>query len=265
GERTRYARPMLLAKVLEHTCGQDAAAALRVLDRLTGGMRLGAPTFAAPDGSPDAHESALIRQASAASDAFFDALSDFHDAAPAAETGAAWRTAQLLARYHAGFDALCSLMHIPDVPEQRQAAHAFLQAADALQHGSVKPAGSPQALLDKHPIGSGTPEESLAIKTLHGAAAVLRGEAPTPEQAGALFAWRQGFREEGPGTALDKTKARIGRFVRRVIPRVEKHGWRTMLWQMIGKKASPLSSARLGLQAAHRKNLAGADKDYVEA
>ncbi len=265
GERTRYARPMLLAKVLEHTCGQDAAAALRVLDRLTGGMRLGAPTFAAPDGSPDAHEPALIRQASAASDAFFDALSDFHDAAPAAETGAAWRTAQLLARYHAGFDALCSLMQIPDVPEQRQAAHAFLQAADALQHGSVKPAGSPQALLDKHPIGSGTPEESLAIKTLHGAAAVLRGEAPTPEQAGALFAWRQGFREEGPGTALDKTKARIGRFVRRVIPRVEKHGWRTMLWQMIGKKASPLSSARLGLQAAHRKNLAGEYKDYVDA
>ncbi|MHA6890162.1 hypothetical protein [Ralstonia pseudosolanacearum] len=265
GERARYARPMLLAKVLEHTCGQDAAAALRVLDRLTGGMRLGARTFAASDGHPGAREPALIRQASVASDAFFDALSEFHDDAPAAEIGAAWRTAQLLARYHAGFDALCSLMQIPDVPEQRQAAHAFLQAADALQHGSVKPAASPQALLDKHPIDGAAPEERLAIKTLHGAAAVLRGKVPTPEQAGALFAWRQGFREEGPGTALDKTKARIGRFVRRVIPRVEKHSWRTTLWQMIGKKASPLSSARLGLQAAHRKSLAGEYKDYVDA
>lgn len=52
GERTRYARPMLLAKVLEHTCGQDAAAALRVLDRLTGGMRLGAPPLPRPTAAP---------------------------------------------------------------------------------------------------------------------------------------------------------------------------------------------------------------------
>ncbi|AMP39823.1 hypothetical protein [Ralstonia solanacearum] len=272
GERPRYARPMLVAKVLEHTCGQDAAAALRVLDRLTGGMRLGARSFAGtPEGSrhdPGAREPALTRQASNASDAsddFFDALSELDDAAPAQDAGAAWRTAQLLARYHAGFDALCNLMRIPNVPEQRQAAHAFLQAADALQHGSVKPVDSPQGLLDKHPIGSGAPEERLAIKTLHGAAAVLRGETPTPEQAGALFAWHQGFRQEGPGTDLDKTKARIGRFVGRIIPRVEKQSWRTMLWQMIGKKASPLSSARLGMQAAHRKNLAGEYKDYVDA
>ncbi len=268
GERARYARPMLVAKVLEHTCGQDAAAALRVLDRLTGGMRLGIRSFATPEGSlhaTGAREPALTRQASDASDDFFDALSEFDDTAPPEDTGAAWRTAQLLARYHAGFDALCNLMQIPDVPEQRQAAHAFLQAADALQHGSVKPVGSPQGLLEKHPIDSGTPEERLAVKTLHGAAAVLRSETPTAEQAGALFAWHQGFRQEGPGTALDKTKARIGRFVGRIIPRVEKQSWRTTLWQMIGKKASPLSSARLGMQAAHRKNLAGEYKDYVDA
>lgn len=94
---------------------------------------------------------------------------------------------------------------------------------------------------------------------------MLRGDTPAPEQAGALFAWHQGFREEGPGTALDKTKTRLGKFIRRVIPRVEKHGWRTMLWQMVGKKASPLSSARLGLQAAHRKSLTGEYKDYVDA
>ncbi|WP_013208226.1 hypothetical protein [Ralstonia solanacearum] len=263
GERARYARPMLVAKVLEHTCGQDAAAALGVLDQLAAGMRLGTRSFAPPDGSGPA----LTRQASDSDsvDDFFDALDKLHDAAPTEHTGAAWRTAQWLARYHAGFDALCNLMQIPDRPEQRQAAHAFLQAADALQHGSVKPVDSPQGLLDKHPIGSAPPEESLAIKTLHGAAAVLRGDTPKPELAGALFAWHQGFREEGPGTALDKTKTRLGKFIRRVIPRVEKHGWRTMLWQMVGKKASPLSSARLGLQAAHRKSLTGEYKDYVDA
>ncbi len=263
GERARYARPMLVAKVLEHTCGQDAVAALGVLDQLAAGMRLGTRSFAPPEGSGPA----LTRQASDSDsvDDFFDALDKLHDAAPTEHTGAAWRTAQWLARYHAGFDALCNLMHIPDRPEQRQAAHAFLQAADALQHGSVKPVDSPQGLLDKHPIGSGTPEESLAIKALHGAAAVLRGDTPKPELAGALFAWHQGFREEGPGTALDKTKTRLAKFIRRVIPRVEKHGWRTMLWQMVGKKASPLSSARLGLQAAHRKSLTGEYKDYVDA
>ncbi|MFD2426569.1 hypothetical protein ACFSUI_23950 [Ralstonia solanacearum] len=65
---------------------------------------------------------------------------------------------------------------------------------------------------------------------------MLRGDTPKPELAGALFAWHQGFREEGPGTALDKTKTRLAKFIRRVIPRVEKHGWRTMLWQMVGKK-----------------------------
>ncbi|WP_197322991.1 hypothetical protein, partial [Ralstonia solanacearum] len=207
----------------------------------------------APDGPPPS-PSAL---ASAEPEVFFDALETL--SAPE-DAGAAWRTAQLLARSHGGLEALCDLMRLPQVPAHRHAAHAFLQAADRLQRGAAGPAASPQALLQRHPPGSGRPEDSLAIKTLHAAAAQLRGDALDPGQVGTLFAWRQGFREEGPGSDLAKVKARTAKFVNRTIRRVEHHGWRTTLWQTIGKKKSPLSVARLGMQAAHREGLA---KEYA--
>ncbi|OCQ66777.1 hypothetical protein AR465_08710 [Ralstonia solanacearum] len=289
GEPHQYARPMLVAEALARTCGHDAAAALRVLASLASETRLDAAAFAwpkhtaqapasparssassassdtgldtvtmpaesdAPDGPPPS-PSAL---ASAEPEVFFDALETL--SAPE-DAGAAWRTAQLLARSHGGLEALCDLMRLPQVPAHRHAAHAFLQAADRLQRGAAGPAASPQALLQRHPPGSGRPEDSLAIKTLHAAAAQLRGDALDPGQVGTLFAWRQGFREEGPGSDLAKVKARTAKFVNRTIRRVEHHGWRTTLWQTIGKKKSPLSVARLGMQAAHREGLA---KEYA--
>ncbi|WP_412769392.1 hypothetical protein [Ralstonia pseudosolanacearum] len=322
GERLRYARPTLVAEALAHTCGHDAAAALRVLASLENEARLDATAFGTP--KPPAHAPASLARASvssatffdaiseqeapdapdgpppqspsarssASSDAFFDALSvleeaDVSDDLPPRsasthasveaqarfdppstqrgpnvpdDAGAAWRTAQLLSRYHAGFEALCDLMRLPQTPAHRHAAHAFLQAADALQRGAAGPATSPQALLQRCPPGSGAPDDSLAIKTLHAAAAQLRGEALSPEQTGALFAWRQGFRAEGPGSDLAKVKARTAKFVNRTIRRVENHGWRSTLWQAVGKKKSPLSAARLGMQAAHRVSLA---KEYT--
>ncbi|MHA6907572.1 hypothetical protein ACQUJS_03915 [Ralstonia pseudosolanacearum] len=322
GERLRYARPTLVAEALAHTCGHDAAAALRVLASLENEARLDATAFGTP--KPPAHAPASLARASvssatffdaiseqetpdapdgpppqspsarssASSDAFFDALSvleeaDVSDDLPPRsasthasveaqarfdppstqrgpnvpdDAGAAWRTAQLLSRYHAGFEALCDLMRLPQTPAHRHAAHAFLQAADALQRGAAGPATSPRALLQRCPPGSGAPDDSLAIKTLHAAAAQLRGEALSPEQTGALFAWRQGFRAEGPGSDLAKVKARTAKFVNRTIRRVENHGWRSTLWQAVGKKKSPLSAARLGMQAAHRVSLA---KEYT--
>ncbi|MEZ0188655.1 hypothetical protein AB9X41_05390 [Ralstonia solanacearum] len=289
GAPHRYARPILVAEALARTCGHDASAALRVLASLASETRLDAAAFAppkptvqapapaarssassaapdtgvdtvtmpedsdAPDGpppSPSAH-------ASAEAEVFFDALDTLSEPEDA---GAAWRTAQLLARSHGGLEALCDLMRLPQTPAHRHAAHAFLQAADILQRGASGPADSPRALLQRHPPGSGKPEDSLAIKTLHAAAAQLRGDALEPGQVGALFAWRQGFREEGPGSDLAKVKARTAKFVNRTIRRVEHHGWRATLWQTIGKKKSPLSAARLGMQAAHREGLA---KEYA--
>ncbi|QQV58268.1 hypothetical protein JK151_23385 (plasmid) [Ralstonia syzygii subsp. celebesensis] len=290
GEPHRYARPMLVAEALARTCGHDASAALRVLASLENETRLDTEAFDTP--AHTAHAPASPARSSSASDTFFDAMSwqeepdapdgsppqspsarssapsqDFFDAFStrtewnaSEDAGAAWRTAQLLSRYHAGFEALCDLMRLPQTPAHRHAAHAFLQAADALQRGAAGPAASPQALLQHCPPGSGAPEDSLAIKTLHAAAAQLRGDALAPEQTGALFAWRQGFREEGPGSDLAKVKARTAKFVNRTIRRVENHGWRSTLWQAVGKKKSPLSAARLGMQAAHRASLT---KEYT--
>ncbi|MGD7311231.1 protein-L-isoaspartate(D-aspartate) O-methyltransferase, partial [Ralstonia pseudosolanacearum] len=260
-------------------CGHDAAAALRVLASLENEARLDTAAFGTPDAparssvsSATFHDAISEQEApnepdgpppqspsarsSASSEAFFDAMSVLEEPDEPEDAGAAWRTAQLLSRYHAGFEALCDLMRLPQTPAHRHAAHAFLQAADALQRG----AASPRALLQHCPPGSGAPDDSLAIKTLHAAAAQLRGEALSPEQTGALFAWRQGFRAEGPGSDLAKVKARTAKFVNRTIRRVENHGWRSTLWQVVGKKKSPLSAARLGMQAAHRVSL---DKEYT--
>ncbi|OIN77166.1 hypothetical protein BL248_03520 [Ralstonia solanacearum] len=279
GEHLRYARPTLVAEALAHTCGHDAAAALRVLASLENEARLDTAAFGTPDAparssvsSATFHDAISEQEApnepdgpppqspsarsSASSEAFFDAMSVLEEPGEPEDAGAAWRTAQLLSRYHAGFEALCDLMRLPQTPAHRHAAHAFLQAADALQRG----AASPRALLQHCPPGSGAPDDSLAIKTLHAAAAQLRGEALSPEQTGALFAWRQGFRAEGPGSDLAKVKARTAKFVNRTIRRVENHGWRSTLWQVVGKKKSPLSAARLGMQAAHRVSL---DKEYT--
>ncbi len=286
-EHLRYARPVLVAETLARTCGHDASAALRALASLEHEARLDTPAFDTP--KPPLHAPASPARSSSASEIFFDAMrgdedldepdgpppqspsarssassEDFFDAlstlGESEDAGAAWRTAQLLSRYHAGFEALCDLMRLPQAPAHRHAAHAFLQAADALQRGEAGPAPPPHALLQHHPPGSGAPEDSLAIKTLHAAAAQLRSDTLTPEQTGALFAWRQGFREESPGSDLARVKARTAKFVNRTVRRVENRGWRSTLWQAIGKKKSPLSAARLGMQAAHRESLA---KEYA--
>ena len=182
--------------------------------------------------------------------------------------GAAWRTAQLLSRSHHGFQALCSLMQTPPAPEMRQTARSFLQAADHLHSAAASAtatASDPATLLQTHAAGSGTRATSLAVSVLHAAARKL-SDAPVSAQAtGALFAWRQGFREDGPGSDLANTKARLAKFVGRSIPRVEKQGVRTHFWRMIGKKKSPLSAAALGMHGAHRAGLVKELDTYTAA
>ncbi|MGC0080042.1 hypothetical protein ACPPTL_25280, partial [Ralstonia pseudosolanacearum] len=152
GEHLRYARPTLVAEALAHTCGHDAAAALRVLASLENEARLDTAAFGTPDAparssvsSATFHDAISEQEApnepdgpppqspsarsSASSEAFFDAMSVLEEPGEPEDAGAAWRTAQLLSRYHAGFEALCDLMRLPQTPAHRHAAHAFLQAA----------------------------------------------------------------------------------------------------------------------------------------
>ncbi|WP_052321727.1 hypothetical protein [Ralstonia sp. A12] len=177
---------------------------------------------------------------------------------------AAWRTAQLLSRTHHGFETLSNLMHEPPTPELVQTARTFLQAADHL-HPNTTTASDPAALLHAHAPSGDPRAESFAVTVLHAAACRLRGEAVSPPQVGALFAWRQGFREDGPGSDLANTKARLAKFVGRSIPRVEKQGTRSHFWQMIGKKKSPLSAAALGVHGADRAGLVKEMDTYTGA
>ncbi|UGS88009.1 hypothetical protein KOL96_04300 (plasmid) [Ralstonia wenshanensis] len=177
---------------------------------------------------------------------------------------AAWRTAQLLSRSHHGFEALTGLMQTPPTPEQAHTARAFLQAADHV-HTAAATAADPTALLHARPAGSGTQAESLAVNVMHAAALKLRGEPVSAQQAGVLFAWHQGFREDGLGSDLANTKARLAKFVGRTIPRVEKQTTGSHFWQMIGKKKSPLSSAALGMHGAQRPGLVKEMDAYTAA
>jgi len=177
---------------------------------------------------------------------------------------AAWRAAQLLSRSHPGFEALTALMQTPPAPEQAHTARAFLQAADHV-HTAATTAADPTALLHAHPAGSGTQAQALAVNVMHAGALKLRGEPVSAQQAGVLFAWHQGFREDGPGSDLANTKARLAKFVGRSIPRVEKQTTSSHFWQMIGKKKSPLSSAALGMHGAQRPGLVKEMDAYTAA
>jgi hypothetical protein len=171
---------------------------------------------------------------------------------------AAWRTAQLLSCSRHGFEALTRVMQNPPSPAQAQAARAFLQAAHHVHTGAT-PATDPTALLHAHPEA-----DSLATKVMHAAAHQLRGEPVSAQQAGVLFAWHQGFREDGPGSDLANTKARLAKFVGRTIPRVEKQTAGTQFWQMIGKKKSPLTSAALGMHGAQRPGVVKEMDSYMD-
>ena len=323
-----YVRPMLAARALAATSGNNASEALRVLQHVAQTVRFDAATFAAPEAAQDPESSRHSSNASSfGMGRLFDASSQrsstsdlglhqlfgeseasvhgselslsalaehgnteavsrqsslsvqYGSEAPslhappsptpqpmseAAAMSAAWRTAQSLSRSHHGFETLCSLMQTPPTPELRQTARSFLQAANHL-HTAGTPASDPAALLQAHPADSGTHATSLAISVLHAAAAKLRGEPVSAQAAGALFAWRQGFREDGPGSDLANTKARLAKFVGRSIPRVEKQGVSRHFWQMIGKKKSPLSAAALGMHGANRPGVVKEMDAYTAA
>ncbi len=323
-----YVRPMLAARALAATSGNNASDALRVLQHVAQTVHFDAATFATPETPPSPEDSRRSSNASSfGMGRLFDASSQrssssdlglhqlfgegetsvhgselslnalvehgnnetmsrqsslsvqYGSDAPslrapslrtpqpmteAAVTSAAWRTAQLLSQSHHGFETLCSLMQTPPTPELRQTARSFLQAASHL-HTTATSASDPAALLRAHPAGSGTQATSLAVSVLHAAASKLRGEPVSAQAAGALFAWRQGFREDGPGSDLANTKARLAKFVGRSIPRVEKQGVSRHFWQMIGKKKSPLSAAALGMHGAHRPGMVKEMDAYTAA
>lgn len=184
----------------------------------------------------------------------------------------AWLAVRLLARSTEGFGVLDALRTATSAPfkddAHRTAFKTLLESADVLdplpREASALGAhdGAPGAVALRAKLGGGPLRfdergpHALARRAFDAASARLeRGrDALTPDQKGALFAWRQSFTEDGRGTELSKVRERLNKFVLKTIPRIGESRWKTLLPRLFrGREGSPLSALRLGTQGATRK------------
>jgi hypothetical protein len=145
----------------------------------------------------------------------------------------ALRTAAGLASTHAGFQALLKMIQPPPAPERQAGMQRLLTAAVKvseelkLTHGdSLAQAGMHAALK----VATGAPaslaETVLAVEMRMHAAPAVEGASPyaalPPAHKAAVFAWKQGFRESGPGSDLSKLQGRLAKFGK-YVARAAKH------------------------------------------
>ena len=150
------------------------------------------------------------------------------------------RLAQLLARTDAGFATLHALH--PANAALGRAARLLLQVGDA---GLAPPGDDARCDLQS--------ASSLAARVRAAATRMLDPAAELSlAEKGAIFAWEQGFREDGVGSALQSVKRELSKFAHTTIPRVESSRLRSFLPRLFGKKKSPLSAMQRGMQGAHR-------------
>lgn len=167
-----------------------------------------------------------------------------------------WRTAQLLSRTDDGFALLQALEALqPADAASGRAARILLQTADhcvGANGGSPVPAAV-DASFDNDPALHGC----LAAAARRAARLMLvPGTLLSAAEKGAVFAWEQGFREDGPGSALESAKHRLTKFTHKSIPRVARSRWRSFFARLGGRKKSPLSAMRHGMHGAHLGDLA---------
>lgn len=178
----------------------------------------------------------------------------------------AWRTAEVLARTDEGCALLADLMHVAPPPAEREALRTMLQAIDHLR---ATPAmrghedASTQAVSRRAPALG----DSLARRVVLASAARLDGNATAggADAKGDLFAWRQGFRDDGPGSPLAALRGRACKFVRKAVPRAENRGAGKLLNNLLGRKKSALDGLRLGTQGAHLGSIPKEAKKYCQA
>ena len=150
----------------------------------------------------------------------------------------AWRIARALANTHLGFDLLKKLTGSAASTADSATALAVLQAWSALPEGH---ADLDAALAAAH--ATTDDKGDLAPRVLR----AVSGSAQ-PRDTAALFAWRQGFRSDAPGSPLKQTQTRLHRFVTRGMLRLDKGNW--FFQRMFGKKKSALRGLMLGSSGA---------------
>jgi hypothetical protein len=222
--------------------------------------------------------------------------------APQDASSAAWRAACLLSATRSGFDALLTLsddhnLRAPgEVGEmKREALHTFLQAAaylaDHADPSTVpapgQPSGSTRRRLNTasnaaaqlhdaisrlaRSSRSAPDPQALALNALVCAARLMEAPLATAQEiantdhVAAYVAWRSGYHERGPGTALARTQARMAKFLT-WIPRAERRAATPATAldprRWIGQQKSPLTAtaftaggANLGLAVREAEQL----------
>ena len=187
----------------------------------------------------------------------------------------AWHVVRELSRSDLGFSMLEQIRVASGVPfrdrTHRIAIKILLESAAALDYAPHDRRGvsrtdyAPGAVAARmghtaHALGIDEPGETALAKRAFDAARTLLAAGPdslTPDQCGALLAWRQGFHEDRTHSELSQTQERLHKFVTKSIPRVEEDRWKTLLPRMLlGKRASPLSALRFGTRGVPRETIA---------
>lgn len=200
----------------------------------------------------------------------------------------AWRAARVLARSGDGRAILAALrsatLNPYDDDLHRFGVEALLTSANALKpiHADDSTATddpAPGALAARistigessraaaAPTPNSAGATTLAARAFDAASTLLAHgrDALTADQRGALFAWRQSFRDDARHSELSQTKQRLARFIGNTIPRVGEKRWKTLLPRMFrGRHGSPLSALRLGTQGVPRQTIAAEEAKVRE-
>ena len=186
----------------------------------------------------------------------------------------AWLFARLLARSEDGLRMLgalrASVGHPAATDRERLAMRVLLETADVLDpipalwpadlaHDYSLAAVRSRAGIGRAPLTAAAEGPHALARRAFDAATRLaaHGEnALTDDQRGALFAWRQGFREDGRRSRFSQARERLHKLTK-TMTRVKHKRWLTLLPRMVsGHGAAPLLALRLGPQSVTRKTVA---------
>jgi hypothetical protein len=184
----------------------------------------------------------------------------------------AWHVVRQLSRSSLGFSMIEHIRTAAGTPfkdrTHRFAVRTLLESAQALDHapGDIRGVSwrdySPGAVSARNtaaPLDTEEPGPTALAKRAFDAARSVLEHGPdslTPDQCGALLAWRQGFCEDGRHSEFSQARERLHKFVTKTIPRVEENRWKTLLPRMLfGTHTSPLSALQFGTRGVPRQTI----------
>lgn len=188
----------------------------------------------------------------------------------------ALRTAAGLASTHAGFQALLKMMQPPPAPERQAGMQRLLTAAAKVSEELKLVHGDPLAQAGMHAtlkVATGAPatlaETVLAVELRMHAAPAVAGASPyaalPSAHKAAVFAWKQGFRESGPGTDLSKLQGRLAKFGK-YVARAARHEKNSAVKLDVRKPATAVpfvkAQAKLAMTGLH--NAFGRKKSPID-